>query len=486
MAEAALDIAALDLLVEQLPRAVFAAQRWFRSKTRSISDLALEEAAPLAAAPDKAASDAVLLIVRVGFSDGDPDERYLLPMVYAPEESELPSPSPPARRGTLAVRDASGRVLREPRDSDGLWRRLAAAAAGELVLPGLHGSFVFHVLPPFGELVPSAAQAVVALDERRLDGEQSNTSVVLGERLLLKLYRLLEPGPNPDLELPRFLSQAGFARVPAVAGYVRYVPARGEPSAAMMLQAFVPGAVDAWRWLLNELSAASSSDAALDAVGRIGEITARMHDALAARPDDPAFPVRDASADDLRSWRAAAQHQLDGALAALGGLGNEQRDRLARIAPQIAGGLDGLMTGRNVRVTRVHGDYHLGQLLRDRSDFWVIDFEGEPARPLAERRQPQSPLKDVAGMLRSLDYAARTVDRSETAGSFIPEAWLDGARRSFLESYRSSGGHLDNALLRAFELEKACYEVRYEANNRPDWVWLPLQALERLAADGDR
>jgi trehalose synthase-fused probable maltokinase len=464
-----LDVAGLDLLVGQIPHELFAAQRWFRSKTRPIADLTLDDAAPLAAG-NVHESDAVLLIVRVTFSDGGADERYVLPMAFV-RDADGP---PPAEKGAiLAVRDASGGLLREPRNGDGVWQRLAAAVAGELVLPALHGSFVFHVLPALEELVPSPREALATLDERRLTAEQSNTSIVLGERLLLKLYRSLEPGENPDLELPRFLSQAGFGRVPAVAGYARYVPARGEPSAAMMVQAFVPGAVDGWRWLLNELSVATSPDAALDGVGRLAEITAQMHDALAARPTDPAFPVRDATHEELHSWRAAAADQLELAAAAV--------PQVAELADAVRSGFAAIERTDGATISRIHGDYHLGQLLRDRHDFWVIDFEGEPARPLGARRAPASPLKDVAGMLRSLDYAARTVERQQTGRAFDPDGWLARARDRFLGRYRS-GGRLDVELLRAFELEKACYEVRYEANFRPDWVWLPLQALERLTA----
>ncbi len=469
-----LDIGSLDRLVEQIPPDLFARQRWFRSKTRPIADLTLDEAAPLVADPVEA--DAVLLIVRVSFADGGEDELYQLPMVFVPDDGGTP---PSAAWGTVAVPDAArAAVLREPRDGDGLWHRLAAATVAEMTLPGLHGSFVFHVLPAFEELVPSAQHVAATLDERQLGVEQSNSSVVLGERLLLKLYRAVQPGENPDLELPRFLSSAGFERVPAVAGYVRYVPADGEPSAALMLQAFVPGAIDGWRWLLNELSAATTQDAALDAVARIGEITAEMHAALASRPSDPDFPARDASPAELGAWRAAAEEQLSLAVAAV--------PRVADLVAEIQRGFAAMAGARAARVTHIHGDYHLGQLLRDRSDFWVIDFEGEPARPLAERRAPQSPLKDVAGMLRSLDYAARTIERREAPSGWEADAWLMGARQALLGGYRSRGGVLDDGLLRAFELEKACYEVRYEANNRPDWTWLPLQALERLATGADR
>jgi maltokinase len=469
-----LDIARLDLLVEQIPHGLFASQRWFRSKARPIAGLALADAAPLVAEPD--AHDAALLIVRVSFADGDgsDDELYLLPVVFEPD---VPGPSPADAWGGVAVRDAaSGRMLREPRDGDGLWRRLAAATIAELTLPALHGSFAFHALPAFEELVPSAAAALAALDERTLGVEQSNSSVVLGERLLLKLYRQVEPGENPDLELPRFLSRVGFERVPAVAGYVRYLPARGEPSAALMLQAFVPGAIDGWRWLLDQLGGGDAGrvDAALAAVERIGEITAEMHAALAARPSAPAFPTRDAAPAELMAWAAGARGQLERATAAV--------PQLAGVAGAVQQRFAEIEAASGTRVTRIHGDYHLGQLLRDRNDFWVIDFEGEPARPLAERRAAQSPLKDVAGMLRSLDYAARTVERHERPSGFRAEGWTETAREALLRGYRSAGGAVDEPLVRAFELEKACYEVRYEANNRPDWVWLPLEALERLAA----
>jgi Uncharacterized protein, probably involved in trehalose biosynthesis len=453
-----LDVTQLDRLVAQIPHEMLSSRRWFRSKGRPIADLALEDAAPLVA--DPGARDAVVLIVRVSFADGGPDELYLLPMLSEPD---VPGASPAEAWGIVAVRDAAtGIVLREPGDGDGVWTHLLAGFAAEVTLPALHGSFVFYSLQPIQQL----------LEERRLSGEQSNTSVALGDRLLLKLYRRLEPGENPDLELPRFLTEAGFDRVPAVAGFVRYIPTRGEPIAAAMLQAFLPDAIDAWRWLLNELTIEREPDGALEAVGRIGAITARMHAALASRPDDPAFPARAASPDDLHAWRASADEQLDRAIAADG--------RVAQDAQSIRTTFDAIDRARDARVSRIHGDYHLGQLLRTATGFTVIDFEGEPARPLADRRRPNSPLKDVAGMLRSLDYAARTVERNEAASGFDPEGWLVEAHEAFLQAYRSGGMPLDDELLRAFELEKACYEVHYEANNRPDWVWLPRQALERL------
>jgi len=210
----------------------------------------------------------------------------------------------------------------------------------------------------------------------------------------------------------------------------------------------------------------------------VGDVTARMHAALASRPDDPAFPARPATLAEPAGWHASAERQLALAIDAVTG---EEHARLVAIAPAVQARFAdafGAATA-SAPVSRIHGDYHLGQLLaRTDGGFTVIDFEGEPARPLAERREPSSPMRDVAGMLRSLDYAGRTAERDR---GLEAEAWLTGAREVFLGAYgRISSG--DGALLAAFELEKACYEVRYEAANRPAWLWLPLAAVERLAA----
>jgi maltokinase len=245
-----------------------------------------------------------------------------------------------------------------------------------------------------------------------------------------------------------------------------------------MLQAFVPSTGDAWAAMLGRLS--EDAGRAAEMVALIGEVTARMHAALASRPADPAFPSRVATVAETAGWRASAERQLALAVSAVGG---DAHERMVAIAPAVTARFAdtfGSATGEAL-VTRIHGDYHLGQLLaRTDGGFSVIDFEGEPARPLHERRAPSSPLRDVAGMLRSLDYAARTAERRSPA--FDAETWLAEAHAAFIGAY---GGLVSDAagLLEAFELEKACYEVRYEAGNRPDWLWLPLAAVERLSMD---
>ncbi|HEX6658650.1 MAG TPA: phosphotransferase [Ilumatobacter sp.] len=420
-----------------LEPAWLASQRWFRSKQRPIARIDEIDRAVLS-------ERAALVVIGVSYGDGAPDERYLAPLVGD----------------------------REPADDDGAWRALAHLMTSGTALAGERGRF---------EATPSVNAAALltgmTLDdcaERRLRVEQSNTSVVLGERVILKLYRLLERGENPDVEVNAFLTAAGFADTPAVLGSLTYVDSAGTRSAAAMLQVFVRSHGDAWAAMLGALAADPPSATRIAA--EVGELTHRLHVALASNPDDPAFPVRAATVDEVRHWRTSAEHQLRLALSAVTGDASEQ---LAGLAPQVRASFAegfGLAAG-TTPVSRIHGDYHLGQLLaRTGGGYSVIDFEGEPARPLPERRTPASPLRDVAGMLRSLDYAARTAAPDST-DELDATGWLAGAQAAFLTAY---GGEFDRGLLAAFELEKACYEVHYEANNRPDWLWLPLAAVARL------
>lgn len=421
-----------------------ASRRWFRSKGRPIREVTVHDAARLA-------GDAWLLVLAVRFTDGG-EARYFVP----------------------ATRTAGRQT--EPADGAGAWRSLVGLmVVGKHRIRGEHGEFVLEPTPALGDLLPGGADEAAGLEERRLQVEQSNTSVRLGDRLMLKLYRLLEQGINPEVEMTDFLTEAGFTRAPRLAGWVSYRGAAAGPAAAAIVQSLVPARGDAWAWMLERLGASPQGPLeALAAVAEIGGITAELHAALRSRPEQPGFPARPARAAELDAWQAGADQQLIGALAALEG---DQLRQLDRIAPGVRLRFEEIGSASGAALSRVHGDYHLGQLLVLDRGFVVTDFEGEPARPLAERRQPSSPLRDVAGMLRSLDYAARTAERSERG--FEPEPWLRDARSAFLAAY---GGPGESALLRALELEKACYEVRYEANNRPEWVWLPLQALERLAA----
>jgi maltokinase len=400
-----------------------ASQRWFRSKQRSIVAVAEVDRAAIGLG--------ALVVLEAAFDDDLGSERYLVPLVDG----------------------------REPADGEGLWSAIADAIGSEARI----GPFVTSRAPGF---------QTGPLDERRLAVEQSNTSVVLGERLIVKLYRLLEPGENPDVEVSAFLGRVGFPDTPALAGSVTY-EADGSRASAAILQAYVPGAEDAFSTMRSAL--ATDPQRGVEMAERTGDLTARLHRALASRPDDVAFPVRSATVEETAAWRTSAERQAALAVESLRGT---EHERLVGLAPAVRARFAdafGSATGA-APVSRIHGDYHLGQLLaRPDGGLAVIDFEGEPSRPLAERRAPASPLRDVAGMLRSLDYAARTAERQ---GGGEADAWLPRARDAYLGAY----GDVDAALLSAFELEKACYEIRYEAGMRPDWLWLPLAAVERLVA----
>jgi len=400
-----------------------ASRRWFRSKQRSIVAVTEVDRAPI--------GPGALVVLEVTFDDDVGAERYLVPLVDA----------------------------REAADGDGLWSAMAEAIGREAPI----GRFMTRREAGF-EPGP--------LDERRLAVEQSNTSVVLGERLIVKLYRLLEPGENPDVEISAFLARVGFPDTPGLAGSVTY-EADGSRASAAILQAYVAGAEDAFAAMRSAL--ATDAPQGIEMAARIGDLTARLHHALASRPDDVAFPARPATVEETAAWRASAERQTTLAVEAVRGT---EHERLVAVAPAVRARFAdafGSATG-GASVSRIHGDFHLGQLLaRPDGGLVVIDFEGEPSRPLAERRAATSPLRDVAGMLRSLDYAARTAERD---GGQVADTWLGRARDAFLGAY----GHVDAALLSAFELEKACYEIRYEASMRPDWLWLPLAAVERLAS----
>ncbi|MBA3688285.1 MAG: phosphotransferase [Chloroflexi bacterium] len=423
-----------------------AAQRWYRGKSRTLTRVELLDASQI----DESAG---WLVVLEATDAVGARARYLVPVVLV------------------------GDLFSEPRDGDGVWSAIAGLMLGGGELAGARGQWQFSPTNAGSELLPGGAAALASAAERRLEVQQSNTSVALGESLMLKLYRLVEPGTNPEVEVNAFLTEVGFREAPLLAGSAIYL-LDGEQHSAAMLQQLVPSAGDAWSWVLDRLSVEPEGPAeALRGVEQIGRLTAAMHEALASRPVTPGFPSRLATQEELSEWSTGAKRQLRDAVDVLD---DALRPRLANLVPRITAGLAAIQQSGAVRVSRIHGDYHLGQLLRTDDAFVVIDFEGEPARTLAERRASASPLRDLAGMLRSLDYAAHaTVGRDPSSGG--RSQWLGAARAALLEGY--GGLRPDQApLLAAFELEKACYEVVYEANNRPDWTWLPLGALERLAA----
>ncbi|WP_316748704.1 maltokinase N-terminal cap-like domain-containing protein [Streptomyces herbicida] len=303
---------------------------------------------------------------------------------------------------------------------------------------------------------------------RLITAEQSNSSVVYGDTFILKLLRRIVPGVNPDLEIPLALAHEGCARVPAPTAWLladTAEPAQ-EPYVLAVLQPFVRGATDGWELALRELAKGEDFTAEARALGRA---TAEVHTALAR-----ALPTATLGHVQLRLLVDGMVERLEAAVQAVPTLGpyepglRSAYEALADLAAE----------GRTWTAQRVHGDLHLGQCLRSPSGQWsLIDFEGEPARPLAERRMPQPTVRDIAGMLRSFDYAAH---------STTPPApgWAASCRAAYCSGYAEVAGRdprTDPVLLRAHETDKAVYEVVYEARHRPDWLPVPMSAVHRLA-----
>jgi predicted trehalose synthase len=329
----------------------------------------------------------------------------------------------------------------------------------------------FHALP--------GTDLNVELAGLVMSAEQSNTSIVFGEEQVLKVFRRIEPGVNPELEMLRFLSTRGFQNIATLTGWYDY---SGELMQATLgiMQEFIGEARDGWELALDD------PKGVLARIPDLGRATGEMHSVLASEAMDSAFTPEEPSAEALSLLTATIDEQIERAfldlprdnpaLEPILGRGEEVRDRLQLMSHVGVGG----------RLIRHHGDYHLGQtLLRDAG--WVIlDFEGEPARSLLERRRKRSPLRDVAGMLRSFAYAASASELLR--GVPAPEGWEDAARTAFLEAYMETvepsllpaGRPATEKLLAIFELEKAVYELRYELNNRPDWVPIPVAGIARL------
>ncbi len=313
--------------------------------------------------------------------------------------------------------------------------------------------------------------------------EQSNSSVVLDDLHFLKLYRRLEAGPNPELEVLRALAAEGFANAPRLEGVLETA---GPPleTALASVTAMVPSAGGGW-----ELALESFRDDASwlpEHAWRLGEVTARMHSALAAHEADPHFAPEEPSSEALALLAAEIDEEIGSTFAslpdddALGAVSHRAEDLRDLVHELSAVGPAGL-------AIRTHGDYHLGQVLWTTDGDWVvIDFEGEPARSLPERRRKRSPVRDLAGMTRSFAYAADAALLLD--GIVAPEGWVDACREAFLEGYLATADERllppsrigFDRLLTMFELEKLVYELRYETRNRPGWATIPIVGMLRL------
>ena len=342
------------------------------------------------------------------------------------------------------------------------------------------GPLTFHRLP--GEELDPTAQSTP------FTGEQSNSSVAFGEQALLKIFRRVTPGTNPDIEIHEVLTRAGSDNVAALYGWLEVstgsTSGAGEPLQLAMLQQFLRTASDGWELALTSVrNLFAEADLYADEVGgdfageaqRLGEAVARIHVLLAEH-----FPTVTRTADDRRALASAMTGRLDAAL--------EVVPELAPHADQLRKLYDAVGEITSDTAQRVHGDLHLGQTLRTAKGWKIVDFEGEPAKPLAERVVPDSPWRDVAGMLRSFDYAPRvaamtaaaTGDDGSEQRAFRAAEWSARNQAAFLETYAGRELTVDEqTLLAAYVADKAVYECVYEARNRPTWLSIPMAALSQ-------
>ncbi|WP_354598048.1 phosphotransferase [Streptomyces sp. JL1001] len=433
------------LLHEWLPR-----QRWFAGKGRPVTGFRLVSATEMVPSAGTTGPGLLHLLLRVeqpSRSVRAADDCYQLLLGVRTSLPPLLAGALVGRveRGPLAGRTVYD-ALHDPRLADVLLERFRR--------PGSLGSLRFE----------RTAEIPAGLTPRVLDAEQSNSSLVYGDAFILKIFRRVFPGTNPDLELPLALTGEGCERVPAPIAWFEAPGA--EPLTLGVLQPFLHGARDGWQLALAALAAGRDF---LPEARALGRATAEVHTALAAALPTPAL-----RGTQTRQLVAQMTQRLETAAQAV--------PALVPYVPGLRAAFDAVtdlgVRGSGWAQQRVHGDLHLGQTLRSADGFWsLIDFEGEPARPLPERRMPAPPVRDVAGMLRSFDYAARS------HRPWNPE-WAARCRAAYCEGYAQASGsdpRGEPELLRAHETDKAVYEVVYEARHRPDWLPVPMAAIQRLA-----
>ena len=526
-------------LLETLLPDYLRGKRWFGGKGQGIKSVAVQEIIPL---QDRFFS-AYITFVAIDYMDGN-SETYVLPLAYAAghQGAEILHDYPRAVLVRLQIKDAAEEGI--------LFEAMAVKDFGSMLFKAIRHRY--RRKGTAGELVSSQTRILrklpageeALLEPSILGVEQSNTSVIYGSQFILKLFRRLQEGINPDLEIGRYLTEKGFAHIPPVAGALEYQAGRKEPNTLAILQEFVPNQSDAWEYTLHalepyfehilerrsekgaavipqasllELSAApvphemlESMGIYLEAVRILARRTAELHTVLATAADDSRFAPE--------SFSRLYQRSLYQSMRTLAGRNLPLlRRNLKDIPPKFQAHarqvvelkkdildrfhhlLDLKITGMR---TRCHGDYHLGQVLYTGKDFVIIDFEGEPARPIGERRIKRSPLRDVAGMLRSFHYAAyAALIALENRGGFQPEDlpsleswanhWYVWVCATFVKTYLAVAAQARflpaskqemEVLLDTLLLEKAVYELGYELNNRPQWVNIPIQGIRQLMA----
>ncbi|WP_348269957.1 maltose alpha-D-glucosyltransferase [Edaphobacter paludis] len=531
----------LELLQQILPT-YLPHQRWFGAKSRTIKTVCVLDWVQL---PN---INAALVFLELTYENAAPDETkdiYQLPLtISAGEEVEIIRASAPGSIIATLTTPGGPAILHDAVAREDLRQSLLSLIESNREISAQHG-----VLQGSGSTAFAEVRGTGPLHARTGSAEQSNTSILYDSKLIMKLFRRLQPGENPDTEIGRFLTEtAHFPRIAPFLGDIRLTTKDSEPITVAMLQGLVENEGDGWQWTLDDLAryyesavtstpphdtgkqpsfldplerevqteahttACEHAGLYLEAAALLGRRTAEMHLALATATADTAFSPEPFSPSDLEADATRIDAQIVRTLDALKqGMSHLTDDATVDSAALLLSRRIDLFARANVITSsapgssgqriRIHGDYHLGQILRSRGDFVILDFEGEPARPLMERRAKQSPLKDIAGMLRSFSYAAyaglhaftqRHPPNNEADAHHLEawtRLWQNTVSTEFLHAYGqtiSANPHLipqphqANVLLNAYLLEKALYELLYEINNRPGWVRIPLAGILAL------
>jgi maltose alpha-D-glucosyltransferase / alpha-amylase len=523
---------------ERLEKSVLAeylaAQRWFAGKSRQIKTTRIIDWIELQK------SSSAVAFIDVNYDSGTP-ETYIvfLGVTLGEEAEELRRSTPNAVIAPIVTNGGASGLLHDGTLADPTCREILAVIEKARDLNAHHGNVLGITGAAFAGILKNARSS--ALRVRRGSAEQSNTSVFFGDRFILKLFRRPEPGINPDCEIGKYLTdEVRFDRIPPFAGSIEYRPSdRHEPLTLAMLQGYVENEGDGWTWTIEELDRYYEASAPvpfpekfaaefdrtaldlsesppsqlardhigmyLDAAATLGRCTAELHLALATPTHNPSFSPEELTKADLTALYAQTRDHATTVFDALKARVPYLPDDLIEIAGSVLSKRRRVLqylerfdqSELQTKRIRIHGDYHLGQVLRVKTDFAILDFEGEPARPLEYRRSKQSPIKDVAGMVRSFSYAAYAslfnyVARHPADFAKLEpwaQMWEKSVSAEFLRAYRQTiaGSQLipDNCedfrmLLDTFLLDKVLYEVRYELNSRPAWLRIPLAGILSL------
>ncbi|MFN2645123.1 MAG: putative maltokinase, partial [Burkholderiales bacterium] len=480
------------LEVEVLPKFI-EGQRWYAQKGEPVKDAHLRDHVVW----DVGGLSWLLALVSVR------DTVYFLPLALGWEEDEDHVRALSALAVAKVRQQANVGVMADALADEAFCRHVVKAIGEKKTIATTAGTLRFA---PTSQFAKYAGEEVATLTLGTLHTQSTNTSVTLGDRLFLKCFRRIRHGMHPELEVGRFLTEvAHFKNCVPLLGTVEYQPAGGGETAAIaLLQVYMPNQGDAWNYTLAYLERVveglredETHGAYLTLIQTLATRTAELHRAFATPSRDDAFAPEPLGAQDVEAWRGRVRQEAEETLRII-----EKSEKASALAAQRARILAFIercaAPKRKSLKTRHHGDYHLGQVLVSNNDFLIIDFEGEPSRPLADSRKKHTPLRDVAGMLRSFSYARGSTELHESTEPNIErvapalQAWERATRQAFLQAYAAAmagSGIYDSfddmrGVLQLAEIEKVLYELRYEAANRPDWIHIPVQGLLALLEGG--